>query len=359
MHRIEVTLGARSCPVCIGQGLLAASELLAAQVGDRKLLVVTDQTVARLWLPRLALGLAGRPHAVHALPEGEEQKTLGSVAGIIDALVAARIHRDDLVLALGGGVVGDVAGFAAASYQRGIGFLQLPTTLLAQVDSSVGGKTGVNHPGGKNLIGAFHQPRAVITDTDTLSTLPDRALRAGFAEVVKAALIADAEFFAWLEEHAPAVLAREAAPLAEAIRRACEIKAGIVARDEREEGPRALLNLGHSFGHALEAAAGYGRLLHGEAVAIGLVLAADFAARSGRLAAADAARVRALLALSGLPVDPPRVGSRKLLELMGMDKKVRGGRLRLVLPDAIGTASVTADYPQDALRALLEERVGA
>jgi 3-dehydroquinate synthase len=359
MHRVEVTLGKRSCPVLIGPGLLAARELFATHVGERKLLVVTDETVARLWLPRLSEGLAGRPYALHALPDGEEQKTLGSVAGIIDALVAARIHRDDIVLALGGGVVGDVAGFAAASYQRGIGILQLPTTLLAQVDSSVGGKTGVNHPGGKNLIGAFHQPRAVITDTDTLSTLPDRALRAGLAEVVKAALIADAAFFAWLEQHAPAVLAREPAPLAEAIRRACEIKAAIVARDEREEGPRALLNLGHSFGHALEAAAGYGALLHGEAVAIGLVLAADFAARAGRMAAADAGRVRALLALCGLPVDPPRVGSRKMRELMGMDKKVKGGKLRLVLPDAIGAATVTADWPEDALVALLAERVGA
>ncbi|MGQ0428540.1 MAG: 3-dehydroquinate synthase [Gammaproteobacteria bacterium] len=359
MQRLEVRLAARPYPVLIGAGLLGARELFAEQTNGRKLLVVTDATVARLWLPRLAEGLAGRPFTQFVLPAGEEQKTLAGVASIIDALVAARIHRDGLVLALGGGVVGDVAGFAAACYQRGIGFLQLPTTLLAQVDSAVGGKTGVNHPGGKNLIGAFHQPLAVIADSDTLSTLPDRELRAGFAEVIKAALIADAGFFAWLEEHAPAVLARDADALAHAISRACEIKAAIVLADEREEGPRALLNLGHSFGHALEAASGYGRLLHGEAVAIGLVLAAELAARTGRLPAADVARVRALLTQSGLPTDPPRVGRERMLSLMGMDKKVAGGRLRLVLPDAIGAASATADYPAEALAALLEERVGA
>ncbi|MGQ0383578.1 MAG: 3-dehydroquinate synthase [Gammaproteobacteria bacterium] len=358
MQRLEVRLAARSYPIVVGAGLLGARDVLAAHTGDRRLFVVTDATVARLWLPRLAEGLAA-PFAQFVLPAGEEQKTLGSIAGIVDGLVAARIHRDGLVLALGGGVVGDVAGFAAASYQRGIAFLQLPTTLLAQVDSSVGGKTGVNHRGGKNLIGAFHQPLAVITDTETLSTLPDRELRAGFAEVIKAALIADAGFFAWLEVNAPLVLARDAGALEHAIRRACEIKAGIVERDEREEGPRALLNLGHSFGHALEAAAGYGKLLHGETVAIGVVLAAELAARTGRLPAADVARVRALLVQSGLPTDPPRVGRERMLSLMGMDKKVAGGRLRLVLPDAIGAASVTADYPPQALAALLEERVGA
>ncbi|HEY7752400.1 MAG TPA: 3-dehydroquinate synthase [Steroidobacteraceae bacterium] len=358
MQRLEVRLGDRGYPVLIGPGLLGSRELLAAHTGEAKLLVVTDETVARLWLPRLADGLAGRPFARCVIPDGEEQKTLATAMRVIDALVAARIHRDGMILALGGGVVGDVAGFAAASYQRGIDFLQLPTTLLAQVDSSVGGKTGVNHPGGKNLIGAFHQPRAVITDTDTLGTLPERELRAGFAEIAKAALVADAAFFAWLEENAGAVLAREPPAVAEAIRRACEIKAGIVARDEREEGPRALLNLGHSFGHAIEAGAGYGRVLHGEAVATGLVLAAEFSARTGRLPASDAARVRALVLRAGLPADPPRLGGARMLELMGMDKKVAGGRLRLVLLDAVGAATVTADYPGDALAALLAERAG-
>jgi 3-dehydroquinate synthase len=293
------------------------------------------------------------------LPGGEEQKTLGNVALIIDALVAARLNRDSMVLALGGGVIGDVAGFAAASYQRGIPIVQLPTTLLAQVDSSVGGKTGVNHPGGKNLIGAFHQPSAVITDTDTLSTLPDRQLRAGFTEIVKAALVADGEFFAWLEVNVTRLLARDAESLEEAIRRACTIKAAIVAEDEREQGPRALLNLGHTFGHAIEAGAGYGSVLHGEAVAAGLVLAAELSARIGRLDAGDALRVRELLLSAGLPVDPPRLGRVRMLELMGMDKKVQAGELRLVLLDRIGKAVVSTDYPRDALDALLEERAGA
>jgi 3-dehydroquinate synthase len=263
------------------------------------------------------------------------------------------------VLALGGGVIGDIAGFAAASYQRGIAIVQLPTTLLAQVDSAVGGKTGVNHPGGKNLIGAFHQPAAVITDTDTLSTLPKRELRAGFAEIVKAALVADVAFFGWLEANGARVLARESAALAEAIRRACEIKAAIVAADEREQGQRALLNLGHTFGHAIEAGAGYGEILHGEAVAAGIVLAAELSARTGRIPVSDARRVRALLSAAGLPVDPPRLGRARMLELMAMDKKVKGGQVRLVLLDGIGRASVTADYPREALEALLEERAGA
>jgi 3-dehydroquinate synthase len=359
MQHLEVTLAERSYPILIGPGMLGSRELLAQHIAGAKLLVVTDDTVARLWLPRLAEGLAGHEFARCVIPDGEEQKTLETAMSVIDALVAARIHRDGLVLALGGGVVGDVAGFAAASYQRGIDFIQLPTTLLAQVDSSVGGKTGVNHPGGKNLIGAFHQPRAVIADTDTLATLPERELRAGFAEIVKAALVADAAFFSWLEQHAGAVLAREPEALAHAIRRACEIKAAIVAQDEREQGPRALLNLGHSFGHAIEAGAGYGRVLHGEAVATGLVLAAEFSARSGRLPAADAARVRALVTRAGLPADPPRIGRARMLELMGMDKKVAGGRLRLVLLDAIGAATATDDYPQDALGRLLVERMGA
>ncbi len=359
MQRIDLKLGKRGYPILIGAGLLGSREVLAAHAAAAKMLVVTDEVVAPLWMPRLEQGLAGRPFATCVLPGGESQKTLGNVSAIIDALVAARLNRDGLVLALGGGVIGDIAGFAAASYQRGIAFIQLPTTLLAQVDSAVGGKTGVNHPGGKNLIGAFHQPSAVITDTDTLGTLPDRELRAGFAEIVKAALVADAAFFDWLEQNAAAVLTRDPAALEHAIRRACEIKAAIVAEDEREEGRRALLNFGHSFGHAIEAGAGYGQVLHGEAVAAGMVLAAELSARLGRLAGSDALRVRELLTHAGLPVDPPRLGRAQMLALMGMDKKVAGGRLRLVLLDRIGAGAVTADYPQDALDALLEERAGA
>jgi len=359
MQRLDVKLGRRAYPILIGPGLLASPEVLAAHAGAAKLLVVTDVVVGPLWLPKLEQGLAGREFEVCVLPGGEEQKTLGNVALIIDALVAARQNRDGMVLALGGGVIGDVAGFAAASYQRGIAIVQLPTTLLAQVDSSVGGKTGVNHPGGKNLIGAFHQPSAVITDTETLATLPERHLRAGFTEIVKAALVADAEFFAWLEANAARLLARDAAVLEQAICRACEIKAAIVAEDERERGRRALLNLGHTFGHAIEAGAGYGRVLHGEAVAAGLVLAAELSARLGRLAGADARRIRELLSAAGLPVDPPRLGRARMLDLMGMDKKVAGGQLRLVLLDGIGRATVTTEYPREALESLLEERAGA
>jgi 3-dehydroquinate synthase len=359
MQRLDVKLGRRAYPILIGAGLLGSREVADATRAATGLLVVTDETVAPLWLPRLEQGLAGRALAQCVLPGGEQQKTLGNFAAIVDALVAARLNRDGMVLALGGGVIGDIAGFAAASYQRGIALLQLPTTLLAQVDSAVGGKTGVNHPGGKNLIGAFHQPSAVITDTDTLSTLPDRELRAGLAEVVKAALAADAEFFAWLERHVAALVARDAVALEHAIRRACEIKAAIVAEDEREKGRRTLLNLGHSFGHAIEAGAGYGSVLHGEAVAIGLVLAAEFSARVGRLPEPDARRVRELIAAAGLPLDPPRLGSARMLELMQMDKKVAGGRLRLVLLDAIGRATVTDDYSRDGLERLLDERTGA
>jgi 3-dehydroquinate synthase len=359
MEPLVVRLGKRSYPILAGPGLLASQETLAAHAAAARLLVVTDDVVGPLWLPALEKGLSGREFTPCVLAGGEAQKTLGNVALIIDALVAARLNRDGMVLALGGGVIGDIAGFAAASYQRGIPIVQLPTTLLAMVDSSVGGKTGVNHPGGKNLIGAFHQPSAVIADTDTLSTLPDRELRAGFTEIVKAALVADAAFFDWLEPNAARILAREPGPLAESIRRACAIKAAIVAKDEREQGPRALLNLGHTFGHAIEAGAGYGSVLHGEAVAAGLVLAAEFSARTGRLTGADAARVRKLLSSAGLPVDPPRIGRARMLELMSMDKKVKGGRIRLVLLDAIGRAAVADDYPHGALEALLEERAGA
>ena len=358
MERLEVRLGKRAYPILVGPGLLGSRELFAQHAGAARLLVVTDEAVGPLWLPRLEAGLSGRDYSVCVLPGGEQQKTLGNVAALIDALVGARINRDGAVLALGGGVVGDIAGFAAASYQRGIAIVQLPTTLLAQVDSAVGGKTGVNHPGGKNLIGAFHQPAAVITDTDTLSTLPERELRAGFAEIVKAALVADGAFFAWLEANCARVLARDGAALAEAIRRACEIKAAIVAADEREQGQRALLNLGHTFGHAIEAGAGYGDVLHGEAVAAGMVLAAELSARTGRIPRSEALRVRALLAAAGLPVDPPRLGRARMLELMAMDKKVKGGQVRLVLLDGIGRASVRADYPREALEALLEERAG-
>ena len=263
------------------------------------------------------------------------------------------MNRDACVLALGGGVIGDVAGFAAACYQRGVDFVQVPTTLLAQVDSSVGGKTGVNHPGGKNLVGAFHQPRAVISDTDTLRSLPLRELRAGLAEVIKYGLVADAAFLAWLESGLDALLALEPTAVEYAVRRCCEIKAAIVAEDEREHGRRALLNLGHTFGHAIEAAAGYGEWLHGEAVGVGMLLAADLSRRLGWIGGADVARVRELLVRAGLRVDAPAIGAERALALMGMDKKVLAGRIRLVLLAGIGRGVVSGDYEAGALQQTL------
>jgi 3-dehydroquinate synthase len=268
------------------------------------------------------------------------------------------MNRDACIAALGGGVVGDIAGFAAACYQRGVDYVQVPTTLLAQVDSSVGGKTGVNHPGGKNLIGAFHQPRAVISDTDTLATLPPRELRAGLAEVIKAALVADPGFLDWIEANLEALLSLEPGAVARAIRRSCEIKAAIVAEDEREHGRRALLNLGHTFGHAIETAAGYGEWLHGEAVAAGLVMAADLSRRLGWIDAADLARVKSLLARAGLPVVAPPIGAGRALALMGLDKKVLAGRIRLVLLRRVGEGVVSGDYPADALEATLVAHFG-
>jgi 3-dehydroquinate synthase len=277
---------------------------------------------------------------------------------MLDVLVANRFSRDACVVALGGGVVGDMAGFAAACYQRGISFVQVPTTLLAQVDSSVGGKTGVNHPGGKNLIGAFHQPAAVFADTNSLNTLPDRELRAGLAEVIKYGLIVDREFFDWLEANAAALLARDPAALAHAIKRSCEIKAEIVGRDEREQGERALLNLGHTFGHAIESATNYSTWLHGEAVAAGMLLATDMSARLGWVNAADVGRVERILAAFGLPVDVSSLAADTLADKMKIDKKVAAGRIRLVLLKAIGKSVVTGDYEDAALHETLRARCG-
>ena len=358
MDRLTIDLGARSYPILIGAGLLGDAPLLAKTLRAREVMLVSSVTVAPLWAPRLRAGLADFRVAECVLPDGESYKTLDTVSRVFDALVAARLHRDCAVLALGGGVVGDIAGFAAACYQRGVDLVQLPTTLLAQVDSSVGGKTGVDHPGGKNLIGAFHQPVAVLTDTDTLGTLPDRELRAGLAEVIKYGLIRDEPFLAWLESNLERLLARDPGALAHAIRRSCECKAAIVERDEREQGERALLNLGHTFGHAIETAAGYGAWLHGEAVAAGMAMAADLSRRLGWLERADVERVRSLLARAGLPVDPPRLGRARALELMSMDKKVAGGRIRLVLLERVGAARLTGEYPQDALESLLDDTVG-
>jgi len=355
---LSVELGSRSYPILIGTQLLARGDEVSRHVTARDVLIVTNATVAPLYVPPLRTALVDRRVVEVVLPDGEAHKTLANVSRILDVLVANRFGRDACVVALGGGVVGDVAGFAAACYQRGIAFVQVPTTLLAQVDSSVGGKTGVNHVGGKNLIGAFHQPAAVIADTSTLDTLPERELRAGLAEVVKYGLICDRDFLAWLEQHVDALLARESAALAQAIRRSCELKAQIVARDEREHGERAWLNFGHTFGHAIEAATHYTSWLHGEAVAAGMLIAADFSRACGRLTAADVQRIGQLLSRLQLPLDVRAIRATDALELMRMDKKVQSGRIRLVLLDRIGTARVTADYPEEALRATLAAHFG-
>ena len=351
---LRIDLGERSYPILIGAGLLDDAGLLARHVPARDVLIVTNETVGPLYLAHLERGLAGKRVRSVALPDGEQHKNLAVLGRVFDALVDARLNRDACVVALGGGVVGDMAGFAAACYQRGVDFVQVPTTLLAQVDSSVGGKTGVNHPGGKNLIGAFHQPRAVIADIGTLRTLPPRELRAGIAEVIKYGLVTDLDFLAWIEDHVERLLALDVDALAVAVRRSCEIKARIVAADEREQGARALLNLGHTFGHAIENASGYGEWLHGEAVAMGMLLAADLSQRLGYLTAADVVRVRDVLRRSELPLTAPPIGAARALELMGMDKKVLAGRIRLVLLRQLGAGIVTGDYPADALAATLQ-----
>lgn len=358
METLTVELGDRSYPILIGGGLLQDAGLLGRHVPGRDLLLVSNTTVAPLYARSLEQSLPDRRIVEAVLPDGESHKTLATVARLLDVLVANHFGRDATIIALGGGVVGDMAGFAAACYQRGVTYVQVPTTLLAQVDSSVGGKTGVNHPGGKNLIGAFHQPAAVIADTATLATLSDRELRAGLAEIIKYGLIRDAAFFAWLEESMDRLLAREPSALARAIRRSCEIKAEIVGRDEREHGERALLNLGHTFGHAIESASGYSGWLHGEAVGAGIAMAAAMSRECGTFHAEQLERVRALLNRTGLPIQARDVSAASALEHMRIDKKVKAGRIRLVLLRGIGDAYVTGDYADDDLRATLAEHCG-
>ncbi len=359
MERLGIDLGERSYPILIGAGLIDDAPLFEGLIAARDVLIVSNETVAPLYLSRLSAALGDRRVISCLLPDGEQYKTLVSLASVFDALVDARMNRDAAVLALGGGVVGDMAGFAAACYQRGVDYAQVPTTLLAQVDSAVGGKTGVNHSGGKNLIGAFHQPFAVVSDIETLTTLPRREFRAGLAEVIKYGLIADRDFLGWIEQHLDDLLALEPVALTRAIRRSCEIKAEIVADDEREHGRRALLNLGHTFGHAIETAAGYGQWLHGEAVAVGMLLAADLSRRLGWLDHADADRLKALLTRAGLPVDAPRLGAEQALRLMGMDKKVLAGKIRLVLLRRPGDAVISEDFDPQLLRDVLREHFEA
>ena len=349
MQTLTVDLGDRSYPVHIGAGLLGGGFDLTPYLASDACLVVTNETVGPLYVDKLLACLGDTDATVIALPDGEAHKTLDTMHRVLDTLVSMKAGRDTTVVALGGGVVGDIAGFAAACYMRGVAFVQVPTTLLAQVDSSVGGKTGVNHPGGKNLVGAFHQPRAVLIDTDTLTTLPDRELSAGLAEVIKYGAIIDPGFLAWLEDNVGALRQREPGALARAIHRSCELKAQVVAEDEKETGRRAILNFGHTFGHAIENLVGYGEWLHGEAVAAGMLMAAGM---SG-IAEADLARLRSLIEAAGLPTEPPAIGSDRLREAMRLDKKVQSNRLRFVLLRELGDAFVTSDYRDDALAAAL------
>jgi 3-dehydroquinate synthase len=355
---LNVELGNRSYPILVGAGLLGRAELFQQRLPARDVLIVSNTTVAPLYLPALTRSLGDRRIVEVRLPDGEAHKTLANAARVLDVLVANRFARDCAVLALGGGVIGDLAGFVAACYQRGVSFVQVPTTLLAQVDSAVGGKTAVNHPGGKNLIGTFHQPILVLIDTDTLATLPAREMRAGLAEVIKYALICDAALFEWLESQLEALLAGDAAALTHIIRRSCEIKAAVVGRDEREQGERALLNLGHTFGHAIESATAYREWLHGEAVGAGLAMAAAMSQQCGLLAPADSERVRRLIKRAGLPTRIASVSPAAALDHMALDKKVLGGRLRLVLLRRIGEALVSADYPAAALERTLAAHFG-
>ncbi|MEA1049351.1 3-dehydroquinate synthase [Lamprobacter modestohalophilus] len=355
-HRLDVELGERSYPIYIGRNLLSDPACYRPYIVGERVMIVSNETVAPLYLEALRAGLEGFEIDQVILPDGERYKDLTTLNRIFDALLERRCGRDVTIVALGGGVVGDMAGFAAACYQRGVPFIQVPTTLLAQVDSSVGGKTGVNHPAGKNMIGAFHQPRAVIADTATLETLPERELSAGLAEVIKYGLISDRLFFDWLEEKVPALRALDPVALATAIARSCQNKALIVAADERESGQRALLNLGHSFGHAIEAGTGYGTWLHGEAVGVGLVMAAQLSERLGWLKPVDTARIQDLVARAGLPIVPPdSMPSERWLELMAVDKKVQRGRLRLVLLQGIGAALLTADVDAGQLQATIAD----
>jgi 3-dehydroquinate synthase len=357
MLTLEVPLGSRSYPIYIGAGLLGRVGLIVDRLPQKRAAIITNATIAPLYLAPLRRALEQRGVGVVpiTLPDGESYKSWDTLNQILDALVEQRCERNTALIALGGGVIGDLAGFAAAIYQRGVPYIQVPTTLLAQVDSAVGGKTAINHPGGKNMVGAFYQPLAVVSDTDTLATLPPREFAAGLAEVVKYGLIRDPAFFAWLEANMARLARREPEALAYAIERSCANKAEVVALDEREGGPRALLNFGHTFGHAIESGTGYGTWLHGEAVGTGMLLAARLSQRLGLLAAEDVGRLTAVLQAAGLPLEPPALDTERFLDLMGHDKKVEGGRIRFVLLKRIGEAFVSGEVP----RAALVEALGA
>ncbi len=355
MQTLDVALGDRSYPIHIGCDLLTRAELILPHLKRKQVAIVTNTTVAPLYLERITQTLRAADISVIPiiLPDGEAYKNSETLNLIYDALLENRCERNTTLIALGGGVIGDLTGYAAATYLRGVPFIQVPTTLLSQVDSSVGGKTGINHPLGKNMIGAFYQPQLVLADISTLSTLPPNELAAGMAEVIKYGLIRDLEFFEWLEQNVAKLNALDTDAMSYAIYRSCRNKAEVVAADERESGERALLNLGHTFGHAIENAMGYGVWLHGEAVAAGTMLAADLSRRMGWLSADDVTRISKLLVAAKLPVDAPDLGVERYVDLMGMDKKVVDGKIRLVLQQGIGKSVITSNYDADALRQTL------
>ncbi|MDN5848349.1 MAG: 3-dehydroquinate synthase [Nitrococcus sp.] len=358
-HTVQVDLQERSYPIYIDHGLLQNAELLRRHIPGTQVLVVTNETLAPLYLERACTALAEFDLDRIILPDGEQHKTLETATRVYDALIDRGFNRSATLVGLGGGVVGDITGFVAATYQRGVHFIQIPTTLLALVDSAVGGKTGVNHPRGKNMIGAFHQPRCVLADTDTLETLPEREFRAGIAEVIKYGLIQDYAFFQWLERHLAQVLARDAAALTYIIEQSCRNKAYLVAADERESGQRALLNLGHTFGHAIETATSYREWLHGEAVAVGMCMAAHLSTAMGWMTSKAYERTQSLIEAAGLPVLAPRLAPAELRRIMAIDKKASRGRLRLVLLEGIGSALVTEEFDDAALTATLERFTAA
>ena len=356
MQTLNVALGDRAYPIHIGSGLIQNAELILPHLKRKQVAIVTNTTVAPLYLEKLAKSLseAGVGVIEIILPDGEAYKNSETLNQIYDALLKDRCERKTTLIALGGGVIGDLTGYAAATYLRGVPFIQIPTTLLSQVDSSVGGKTGINHPLGKNMIGAFYQPKLVLADIDTLQTLPKRELSAGMAEVIKYGLIRDADFFNWLETNIAKLMNLDEAVISYAIYRSCQNKAEVVAADEHETGERAMLNLGHTFGHAIENAMGYGVWLHGEAVAAGTMLAADLSQRMGWLNATEVQRIHALLTASSLPLRAPNLGVEKYLDLMQSDKKVADGKIRLVLQRGIGKAEITGDYDTEKLKQTLE-----
>ena len=356
MKKINIQFDERSYPIYVGEGLISNYELISQHILGKKVAIITNETVADIYLKTLMETVSPHKELISIiLPDGESYKSKDSLDSIYAQLLENKADREITLIALGGGVIGDITGFAAATYMRGVNFIQIPTTLLSQVDSSVGGKTGINHPLGKNMIGAFYQPKCVISDMNVLKTLPSRELSAGLAEVIKYGLIRDNKFFEWLESHIQYLMKMNPKYLIEAVQRSCENKAAVVEADEFESGIRAILNLGHTFGHAIEVAQGYGNWLHGEAVGAGMVMAAKLSQSMGWLADKDVGRIVALIKKAGLPTEPPKISVKKYMELMMLDKKTKDGQINLVLQKSIGDAVLTNQYDPKKLHQILEQ----